>query len=344
MWWCDACGYEIASPGRCAQCTNPLEALPLAELSVGDPMNEVGYTLANWNARARSFLIEVLAQAEIAHRIEDDGELVVSIDDEACVDRIVADLSGSARGTSWLVKSTKGSNEPPWLSPPASLSAPALRRCTQCGSEWTRVYQGTMCPDCGGELAAVEQGDPTAGLSITFKVIDGAGWAPSAGSVVELHVSPRHVHLSGLSKDQDSPPTVLSLRAITDIRVQDQTVVKGGGFMGGGFGLAGAAEGMLAAGLLNAVTTRRKALVTVTISTAAGWVLMQCVGYDPATVRLFLRPFADAAVAARQPSHPADPLSQTIDLAAQLERLLSLHEAGALTEAEFAAAKQKLLS
>ena len=124
MWWCDACGYEIASPGRCAQCTNPLEALPLAELSVGDPMNEVGYTLANWNARARSFLIEVLAQAEIAHRIEDDGELVVSIDDEACVDRIVADLSGSARGTSWLVKSTKGSNEPPLaVTPSVSVGA-----------------------------------------------------------------------------------------------------------------------------------------------------------------------------------------------------------------------------
>ena len=91
-WWCDNCGYESRSRGRCSNCGERLLLSPLPELEPGSPDEEVGYGLAGWDKRAHVQLIAALISANIPHRFEDE-ELVVRTSDEAEVD----DTTGALR-------------------------------------------------------------------------------------------------------------------------------------------------------------------------------------------------------------------------------------------------------
>jgi hypothetical protein len=93
IWYCPTCGYEVDRGGRCHNCREPLVATDLTELAEGEVDDEVGYRLDDWEDEVRGALIESLVDHEIRHRFEGD-ELVVSADDEAKVDAIVADVSG----------------------------------------------------------------------------------------------------------------------------------------------------------------------------------------------------------------------------------------------------------
>ena len=125
-------------------------------------------------------------------------------------------------------------------------------------------------------------------------------------------------------------------------------VVSGGGFSGGGIGLVGAAEGMLIAGFLNAVTTKR----TVTSVIAYGDIEHEgfFVKHDvrPEELRARLS-FAFVGLRAIKAAHQAHLAAHTSpptggDFLARLERLAALHNAGALTDDEFALGKAKLLA
>jgi hypothetical protein len=142
-------------------------------------------------------------------------------------------------------------------------------------------------------------------------------------------------------------PASLPLGSVSDVRVEGHSLAKGGGFFGGGFGAVGAIEGMAAGGVLNALTTRRKAWVTIAIAAADGWVSLRYESGDETEVRIALRRLADAAFHNRAAARPA--ISEVAedgpkDFVAQLERLAKLHEAGALSDEEFDLAKRRLLS
>ena len=54
IWWCDNCGCESHSRGRCSECGEHLLLSPLPELEPGRRDEEVGYGLANWEDRPAS--------------------------------------------------------------------------------------------------------------------------------------------------------------------------------------------------------------------------------------------------------------------------------------------------
>ncbi|MGI8492873.1 MAG: hypothetical protein ACR2KC_05670 [Acidimicrobiales bacterium] len=95
VWYCAQCGYEDTAGGRCHQCRDRLVASPLLELEAGEEADEVGYRIEGWTDSARVWLITALIDAEVHHRFEGD-ELVVSADDEARVDDLIAEVATAA--------------------------------------------------------------------------------------------------------------------------------------------------------------------------------------------------------------------------------------------------------
>jgi len=94
VWYCPNCGYEVTSRGRCHSCGERLIASPLPELESGPEDDEVGYRLDQWDDETRGRLITALVSAGVSHRFEEE-ELVVLAVDEAEVDAIVAEVTGS---------------------------------------------------------------------------------------------------------------------------------------------------------------------------------------------------------------------------------------------------------
>jgi plasmid stabilization system protein ParE len=95
VWYCENCGYEVNSRGRCHSCGARLLASPLPELESGPDDDEVGYRLDLWDDRTRARLIESLILAGVLHRFEEE-ELVIMAVDEAEVDRLVDVVTGMA--------------------------------------------------------------------------------------------------------------------------------------------------------------------------------------------------------------------------------------------------------
>jgi plasmid stabilization system protein ParE len=95
VWYCENCGYEVNSRGRCHSCGARLIASTLPELESGPDDDEVGYRLDQWDDRTRARLIESLMLAGVLHRFEEE-ELVILAVDEAEVDRLVDVVTGMA--------------------------------------------------------------------------------------------------------------------------------------------------------------------------------------------------------------------------------------------------------
>jgi hypothetical protein len=94
VWFCARCGYEVNSRGRCHSCGDRLIPSPLPELDSGPEDDEVGYRLDLWDDETRGRLIQVLISVGVRHRFEEE-ELVILAANEAKVDRIVAQVTGT---------------------------------------------------------------------------------------------------------------------------------------------------------------------------------------------------------------------------------------------------------
>jgi hypothetical protein len=124
---------------------------------------------------------------------------------------------------------------------------------------------------------------------------------------------------------------------ITDIEIAGRAVSRGGGFIGGGFGLEGAAEGMLVASFLNALTTRTTIDTGLAIASLDGELLVNhhAIGRDHLRRRLsvmFTRLNAARHQGRDRTRSATSPISQ-------LERLAALYGKGMLTAEEFEAAR-----
>lgn len=119
----------------------------------------------------------------------------------------------------------------------------------------------------------------------------------------------------------------------------------GGGFVGGGFGLVGATEGMAIAGLLNALTTRTQVISVIAVLSADYEGFFLCREHAPDELRRFLAPvFLRARQLQPAAGEPEpQPTSVVPDLVETLERLARLHQTGALTDEEFQRAKIQAL-
>ena len=117
----------------------------------------------------------------------------------------------------------------------------------------------------------------------------------------------------------------------------------GGGFFGGGFGLAGAATGMLVASALNLLTTGREIDTVVCLKTRTAELYVHIDTETPEQLRMRLSPVftllrqIETSGAGQRPPSPARSL---VD---ELDRLADLHDRGKLTDDEFVAFKAKLM-
>lgn len=127
------------------------------------------------------------------------------------------------------------------------------------------------------------------------------------------------------------------------------TTQTGGGWAGGGFGMSGALEGALLAGVLNKLTTVSRSHVEtiVTLYWQSGRLVLLNTKYTPQQMASFLTPVvrriensADCGTAKhRRVSGESDDNS----LVGKIRELVALRDAGMLNSDEFAAAKARLL-
>ena len=118
---------------------------------------------------------------------------------------------------------------------------------------------------------------------------------------------------------------------------------RGGGIIGGGFGLSGFVIGAASAALINQLTTRTSVSVEtiLRITTTTGEINLFTSEVLPAKLEEDLM---DVRSAIRQAKRGALPLEAGPTLVDQLSQLQKLRDSGALSEQEFAAAKARLLA
>jgi len=119
-------------------------------------------------------------------------------------------------------------------------------------------------------------------------------------------------------------------------------VRSGGGFIGGGFGLQGAAAGMLVAGALNALTTTTGIETIVHMQTPSVEIFLLYDKEAPATLRQTMSPvFVRLRQSAAEIPKSSGSDEHVVD---RLHKLADLHDRGAITDDEYALLKANLLS
>lgn len=114
-------------------------------------------------------------------------------------------------------------------------------------------------------------------------------------------------------------------------------VTRGGGYSGGGFGLAGFAVGAATAAGMNALTSKTEIQTLIRITTDAGELNLFTADITPTALDLKV---ADLRTRLRTSPPVVEDVEQQLT---QLERLGTLHQQGVLTDAEFAEQKAVIL-
>lgn len=121
---------------------------------------------------------------------------------------------------------------------------------------------------------------------------------------------------------------------------------RGGRMIGGGFGVLGAAEGMLIASAINRLTVRKGVLTVIRLEAGAAmstW--WQHTVHPPEQLRIDLSWLvSDVNNRERGQIEPSAGSDAVGGLAAQLTQLAALHDRGILSDEEFAAAKARVLA
>lgn len=121
----------------------------------------------------------------------------------------------------------------------------------------------------------------------------------------------------------------------------------GGGFIGGGFGVVGAAEGMAIAGVLNALTTCVKIKTVLRIEAAQPELYFVNTQVEPEALRIGLSRALGAIRQAKSAATNADGGEDRPYQKSAAERLVEvtrLHDDGLLTDEEYQAKRTEIIS
>lgn len=131
---------------------------------------------------------------------------------------------------------------------------------------------------------------------------------------------------------------------ILALQVSGSTVRTNLGVLGGGFGVIGAAEGMLAAAVINTLTTRTRQYAVLRVTTRSLEYVFSSDARDGSALALRLTP-VQVEIRQAQPADQAGtaPPPSESGVADELRKLARLRDEGILTDEEFAGAKAKLL-
>jgi hypothetical protein len=169
---------------------------------------------------------------------------------------------------------------------------------------------------------------------------DGSGWAPAIGSEIVIQIAENELILQPESYEGET--IALPFTKISSLSITAHNKQSGGRFFGGGFGLVGAAEGMVVASVLNRLTKSVDKWVVLTLAGPDGSAEIHLADADEQALRLAFRPVRDAIVTPESTPLPVGSTAEQ-DIVSKIERLATLREAGHLSDDEFAAAKAKLL-
>ena len=121
-------------------------------------------------------------------------------------------------------------------------------------------------------------------------------------------------------------------------------VKSGGGFVGGGFGVAGAVEGMAIAGVLNALTTQTKIKTVIRVQATECELFLLCTYTERETLRIELSRALGAIRQARARMTARADDRPTASVVDQLGKLVAMLESGLLTREEFDRMKAALIA
>ena len=120
-----------------------------------------------------------------------------------------------------------------------------------------------------------------------------------------------------------------------------------GGWVGGGFGIGGALEGVALAGALNVLSSSQTITIdsVITMQWRTGQVVISSSEFAPATLAHFMEPIVQRLRTEQATARPVSLPTGTVpvDVAQLLTQLAALHASGALSDEEFAQAKQRVL-
>lgn len=171
-------------------------------------------------------------------------------------------------------------------------------------------------------------------------VIGGFGHQMPSGTKLNVVFDRDEVRFATVDYGGDN--SAIRYQDITALDIEGRGIVRSGSqVMGGGFGFSGAAEGMLAASLLNSLTARSRIETVVNLRTPEWGLILFYDQMPPVNLKRHL----SAAFSQIEAAHrSAQTGSSKQDPVAQLAQLKVLLDGGALTADEFATAKAKLLA
>ena len=122
---------------------------------------------------------------------------------------------------------------------------------------------------------------------------------------------------------------------------------RGGGWIGGGFGLTGMLEGALVASVLNRLTTRTSVNTLIAVTMRDSSMTLHTASATPAQLRLELAPALGRLAVRRHTSKDpvvATAAAEASDPLDRLEKLAHLHATGMLSKEEFEKLKAKIVA
>jgi len=249
------------------------------------------------------------------------GSVLANQDDTA-----LSQASSSNGESYWEGKNLNGGTTPSRL----NLATVWCKNCEQ--SFLAAEGADVNCQSCG--LSVSSEVNYSQGF-VTGHVMGGSGWAPPIGEIVSIVISDVELLFRSTSKKIFR----VEFSDLSEIEIKGFSSTSSFGLTGGGFGFRGAADGILAASVINSLTTRTKEWVIVNVIGKTGSVELLITNAKEMPVRKLFRKAQDGLVQSASPH-----LTESKDsIASSLERVIALFEKGLLTEVEFQAAKAKIL-
>jgi hypothetical protein len=216
-----------------------------------------------------------------------------------------------------------------------------LTICEWCWYENDRAQSAretATAADWKAELEERRYGHPSADDVVLggFILVGGSGFEVERGAICSVLTLPDAVDVR--AERNGIGVATIPYEEMTGLEIADGTRRQHGRFIGGGFGLQGAAEGILIASLLNSMSEKVTINTGLAIGSIRGELLLNHSRIAASDLRRDLSMLFTRFNAARHRALGA-PLAD--DATTQLERLADLRDKGLLTPEEFEAARAR---
>ncbi len=162
------------------------------------------------------------------------------------------------------------------------------------------------------------------------------------GTMVSVATTSANLHLTPIGLG--GPAVTWPLGELVDLRFSGPgTQTHGRRFWGGGFGLVGAAEGIIAAELLNNLTRKTTTNSLIHLDLNGSGFILHSSRFTPDQLRIKFSAVTGRISARQRSPIPPDGARPAHGIVSDLERLANLHRSGDLSTDEYNQAKAKML-